>query len=325
MKSVRLQDIDEEKLARWLLLAAALLGLLVALGSSNMRDRNQLSEAGAIARVNDRHIDRTEYAGAYQALLADKTKAPTEADKRLVLDRLIEEELLVQRGLEIGLLEGDAQVRKAVAMAVIEFVLAQNGSDVLEEENLKRYYRENVSRFTPAGRLQVAQIFVAFPPQDADQQAVTAITRQLDTIRTALRDGTPFAEVAEQYGNEIVPRLPRLMLTPVKLTDYLGPELTEAATRLPQGAISDALPGATGWHFLHIVRNQPGKPPTFDSIRPQLVDALRRERDDAALRDYLDWLRNRANISLAPDAPQAQYDAPQAQYDAPVAAAGAQQ
>ena len=107
------KDIDEEKLARWLLLAAALLGLLVALGSSNMRDRNQLSEAGAIARVNDRHIDRTEYASAYQALLADKTKAPTEADERLVLDRLIEEELLVQRGLEIGLLEGDAQVRKS--------------------------------------------------------------------------------------------------------------------------------------------------------------------------------------------------------------------
>ena len=207
---------------------------------------------------------------------------------------------------------------KAVAMAVIEFVLAQNGSDVLEEEKLKRYYRENVSRFTPAGRLQVAQIFVAFPPQDADARSRHRATRQLDT--TARRcAGTPFADVgAEQYGNEIVPRLPRLMLTPVKLTDYLGPELTEAATRLPQGAISDALPGATGWHFLHIVRNQPGKPPTFDSIRPQLVDALRRERDDAALRDYLDWLRNRANISLAPDAPQAQYDAPEA-------AAGAQQ
>ena len=144
MKSVRLQDFDEEKLARWLLLAAALLGLLVALGSSNMRDRNQLSEAGAIARVNDRHIDRTEYASAYQALLADKTKAPTEADKRLVLDRLIEEELLVQRGLEIGLLEGDAQVRKAVAMAVIEFVLAQNGSDVLEEENLKHQQQNGI-------------------------------------------------------------------------------------------------------------------------------------------------------------------------------------
>ena len=319
MKSMRSETDGEDRLARRLLLGGALLGLLIALGSSNVADRNRLSEAGAIARVNDRHIDRTEYASAYQALLADKSKAPTEADKVLVLDRLIEEELLVQRGMEIGLLEGDAQVRKAVAMAVIEFVLAQNGSDVLEEDRLRRYYRDNVSNFTPAGRLQVAQIFVAYPAPDATPDAVAGATRQLDIIRTALREGQAFADVEAQYGMEILPRLPRLMLTPTKLTDYLGPELTEAATRLPQGAISDALPGATGWHFLQIIRNQPGKPPSFDTIRPQLVDALRRERDDKALRDYLDWLRNRASISLAPDAPRANGGAPQADRVAPSA------
>lgn len=304
MKSARTPSEQTDKLAQRLLLLAAFLGLLIALASSQTSDRNRLSEAGAIARVNDQHIDRTEYASAYQALLADKSKAPTAADKQLVLDRLIEEELLVQRGLEIGLLEGDAQVRKAVAMAVIEFVLAQNGSDALDEDNLRRYYRENVSRFTPAGRLQVAQIFVPYGADDSLEETAR-ITAQLDLIRNALRQGQSFKEVASAYGTPILPRLPRLMLTPTKLTDYLGPELTEAATRLPQGAISDALAGPTGWHFLQIVRNQPGTPPAFDSIRPQLVDAMRRQRDDQALRDYLDWLRDRANISLAEDAPQA--------------------
>lgn len=307
MKSERSSDNTpdrlNDRLAERLLLAAAFLGLLIALASSQTNDRNQLSEAGAIARINDRHIDRTEFAGAYQALLADKTKAPTAADKKLVLDRLIEEELLVQRGLEIGLLEGDAQVRKAVAMAVIEFVLAQNGSDALDDANLRRFYRDNINLFTPAGRLQVAQIFV--PYADEETPASTdEVIRRLDVIRAALREGQAFSAVAAQYGTEILPPLPRLMLTPTKLTDYLGPELTEAAARLPQGAISDALPGPTGWHFLQIVRNRPGQPPAFDAIRPQLVDAMRRERDDAALRDYLDWLRNRADISLAEDAPQ---------------------
>lgn len=302
------QDWLKDRLAERLLLAAAFLGLLIALASSQTNDRNQLSKAGAIARINDRHIDRTEFAGAYQALLADKTKAPTAADKKLVLDRLIEEELLVQRGLEIGLLEGDAQVRKAMAMAVIEFVLAQNGSDALDDANLRRFYRENVNLFTPAGRLQVAQIFVPYAPQntleaDADNTN-DAVMRRLDTIRAALRDGQAFNVVAAQYGTEILPPLPRLMLTPTKLTDYLGPDLTEAAMRLPQGAISDALPGATGWHFLQIIRNRPGQPPAFNAIRPQLVDAMRRERDDEALGDYLDWLRKRADISLAEDAPQ---------------------
>jgi parvulin-like peptidyl-prolyl isomerase len=120
-----------EKQVRRGLAAAAVLGLLIALVAATPADRVRLNEAGAIAKVNERHIDRTEFASAYQALLSDKTKAPTQGDKKLVLARLIEEELLVQRGLEIGLLDGDAAVRKAVAMAVIEFVLAQEGSDAM--------------------------------------------------------------------------------------------------------------------------------------------------------------------------------------------------
>lgn len=282
-----------------LLLAAAVLGLLLALLTGGVSDRQRLSEAGAIARVNDRHIDRTEFAAAYQALLSDKSKAPTEADKRLVLDRLIEEELLVQRGREIGLLEGDASVRKTIAMAVIEFVLAQGGSDAVSEANLRKYYNDNKARFAPASRLQIAQIFV--PYNEADEAATMM---RLDTIRAALRGGEDFAAVDAQFGTPVLPALPRVLLTPAKMKEYLGPQLAEAAARLPQGAISDALAGPTGWHFLKIIRNRPGRAPAYETIRPQIIDALRRTRDDAALRDYLDWLKNRADISLAPDAPQ---------------------
>lgn len=294
------QDEAYEKLMRRGLAGAAVLGLLIALIAATPADRARLSEAGAIAKVNDRHIDRTEYASAYQALLSDKSKAPTANDKRLVLDRLIEEELLVQRGIEIGLLDGDATVRKSVAMAVIEFVLAQGGSDALSENSLRTYYQANKHLFAPANRLQVAQIFIPYgeTPDDA------AVIAQLDKVRTALRRGDDFSATAQALGTEILPPLPRVMLTPAKMTDYLGPDLTAAAARLPQGSISDALAGPTGWHFFKIIRNQPGTPPAFEDIRRQIVDALRRDNDDDALRDYLNWLRGRADIVLAPDAPQ---------------------
>lgn len=290
------------KRAERLLLAGALLGLFIAVVTATPSDRKRLSNDGAIAKVNQQHIDRTEFAGAYQALLSDKNKAPTAADKKLVLDRLIEEELLVQRGLEIGLLEGDAAVRKAVAMAVIEFVLAQKGSDALSEANLRRFYNENKARFTPANRLQVSRIFVPYmEPRQSPE-----MTEKLDEIRTALRGGMAFSKARETFGTEILPPLPRVMLTPPKMTDYLGPELTQSASRLPQGSISDALAGPTGWHFLKIIRNQPGKPPAFETIRLQIVDAVRHQRDDKTLREYLDWLRARADIVLAPDAPKSE-------------------
>ena len=65
-----------------------------------------------------------------------------------MLDRLIEEELLVQRGIEIGLLDGDATVRKTVAMAVIEFVLAQGGSDALSETSCAHIMKKQTA-FAP--------------------------------------------------------------------------------------------------------------------------------------------------------------------------------
>ena len=301
-KGVAIDKTTAAKRAERLMLAGALLGLFIAVVTATPSDRKRLSNDGAIAKVNQQHIDRTEFAGAYQALLSDKNKAPTAADKKLVLDRLIEEELLVQRGLEIGLLEGDAAVRKAVAMAVIEFVLAQKGSDALSEANLRRFYNENKARFTPANRLQVSRIFVPYmEPRQSPE-----MTEKLDEIRTALRGGMAFSQARETFGTEILPPLPRVMLTPPKMTDYLGPELTQSASRLPQGSISDALAGPTGWHFLKIIRNQPGKPPAFETIRLQIVDAVRHQRDDKTLREYLDWLRARADIVLAPDAPKSE-------------------
>ena len=84
-------DASYEKLVQRGLAAAAVLGLLIALVAATPADRARLAEAGAIAQVHERHIDRAEFASAYQALLSDKSKAPTQGDKKLVLARLIEE------------------------------------------------------------------------------------------------------------------------------------------------------------------------------------------------------------------------------------------
>ena len=50
------QDEAYEKLMRRGLAGAAVLGLLIALIAATPADRARLSEAGAIAKVNERHI-----------------------------------------------------------------------------------------------------------------------------------------------------------------------------------------------------------------------------------------------------------------------------
>ena len=64
----------EDAIAARLLLLGALAGLLIAALSALPAQRRDIDESGAIAKINDRHIDRASFATAYQALLADDPK-----------------------------------------------------------------------------------------------------------------------------------------------------------------------------------------------------------------------------------------------------------
>ena len=114
-----------------------------------------------------------------------------------MLNRLIEEELLVQRGIEIGLLEGDASVRKAVARAVIDFAMTRNAQKEISEEELRGFYAANIARFTPAARLQIERLFIR-----RSNDAPADIAR-LDKVRDALRKGQDFNETATQLGDAV--------------------------------------------------------------------------------------------------------------------------
>ena len=176
--------------------------------------------------------------------------------------------------------------------------MTRNAQKEISEEELRGFYAANIARFTPAARLQIERLFIR-RSNDAPEDIA-----RLDKVREALRKGQDFNETATQLGDAVLPPLPRSLLPPKKMYDYLGPRLTEAASRLPSPSISDAIADGEGWHFLRIVRSEPGTPPAFDDIRAQILTAMQRESDDAALVDYLAWLKERAAILLADDAPQ---------------------
>ena len=71
---------------------------------------------GAVARVGPALISRQAYDSAIQGLAADKRNPLTPADKAMALSRLIDEELLVQRGQELGLVTSEGSDRKSTRL-----------------------------------------------------------------------------------------------------------------------------------------------------------------------------------------------------------------
>jgi len=101
----------------------------------------------AIAVVNGKPIREEEYVSAVALLAGDKRTGVTEEDRVLVLDRLIEEELLIQRGIEIGLVDSDHAVRKAITQAMLAAIVAESVSAQPSDDELRTFYENNPSLF----------------------------------------------------------------------------------------------------------------------------------------------------------------------------------
>ena len=64
----------------------------------------------------------------------------------LLLERMIEEELLVQRGIELDLHKKDIGVRKEMIKQVIDFII-QVEKNQISEEDLRDFYNKNIGKY----------------------------------------------------------------------------------------------------------------------------------------------------------------------------------
>lgn len=115
--------------------------------------------ADAVAWVNGRPIARESYENALAAVANDrKTGTLRDGDRERVLDRLIDQELLIDRAIELGLHERDPQIRNQLATAMIDFLVryAEDEARAASEAELRRFYDVERFRFERAAEYRVA-------------------------------------------------------------------------------------------------------------------------------------------------------------------------
>ncbi len=253
----------------------------------------------AVARVNNSVISSVEYERAVAALAADSRSVLSEADRQHVLDRLIDEELLVQHALDLELPRHDARVRADLVAAVIQALVATASDTDPPDAELEAFYREHADYFARPGRARIAQIMVRSEPVRSQEQA---LTRAREAARR-LRAGEPFALVKSELGDAEVALLPDTYLSPGKLREYLGPSAMRAALNLAPGEVSDPVVSGHGYTLVLSLGREPGVTPELAEIEAEVRSEWVRRAGDAALRGALDDLRRRAEIELSPGGP----------------------
>ena len=253
---------------------------------------------GAVAWVNEELIRTDDYERMVQGLANDQREPITADDRRHVLDRLIDEDLLVQRGQALGLAQHDRRVRADLTSTVIDGVVSEASEREPSEAELTAFYNANRDFFADAGRLRVRQVFIrVVTPTDSAAQA------RADAAARRLRAGESFASVDGELGDPPLVPLPDALLPPAKLRDYVGPTALAAVLALTDGAVSDPVRSGSGYHVLQVVERQADTVPAFDDIRPQVAAEFRRRAGERALRAYLDDLRAHAAVVVAEPLP----------------------
>ncbi len=270
----------------WLVLGLVL-GLLFVLISVLAPSRDTTTNSEIVAIVNGTPITQEKYLSYLQALSEDKKNPISAEDSAYILQRIIEEELLVQRGVEVGLLESDKRSRAALVNAMISMTTTAAEAKAPGEDALAEFFQNNLDYFTATSRLRVRQLVVN--GEDSVKRARLAHQR--------LIAGDDFFTVNHELGSQVALAVPDSLLPPAKLREYLGPSLTLMLTQQKAGFISEPQIIDSGYRIVQLVEHEVGQAPDLEVVREQVEAEFVRRAGDGALREYLDWLKQRADIS----------------------------
>lgn len=266
---------------RWLALGS-LAGLIMA-GYGLLRQADVGSDlpVSALARVNDVLISRDNYERALARLADESTDALTLERRAWMLERLIEEELLVQRGLELGMARSDGAVRNAIVNSLIASVTGEADAANPTDEQLEQHLADNADRFSFVNK-------VAVEGWQSDDEAVA------QGFATMLRDTNDPVTTDEIRK---IPDLPAALMPIENLRDYLGPGIAAATVELPIG--SSAVFARRGrWIVVRVLKKESEVVTDLSSIRNQVIIDYRRSLADETLQRYLDDLRNKAKVNV---------------------------
>jgi parvulin-like peptidyl-prolyl isomerase len=276
-----------------LLIAAAAIGLGAAMWSALGVGDAMTKYSDAVATVDGTPVPRAVYETAIEGLASAKRNPLTEAEKREALERIIDEELLLRRALELGLAESDPASRKALVNAILQFSIADAAKLEPTDDELRRFYADRPKLIAPQPLLTVRA--ASFERSD---------TTRIEQMRTGLSAGASFeAAVAAAKAHPVL--LPKGPVVPAKIAEYAGATIRDAALALEKGQSAGPIEIGRRIVFVHLIDRTEAPPPPLEDVRAVVTEEWRKRAAEKAFEDYVAELRSKARIGFADDAPAA--------------------
>jgi len=282
--------------SRWLV-AGALAGAVIAavtLVRGRAPEGTGAVPAEAVALVNGHAITRDALARYTGAMARERGRIDLDpAEQRRILDRLIDEELLLQYGIALGLDRSEPNARRAIVSAVVDSLTTATMREP-ERAELEGFYRERGQPFARSGPLQVELALVPVGAIAEDQAK-----RRAGEIAQRARAGESLTALAGELGEAIDPPLPPGPTTNDALRDRFGGIVVQALARLAPGETSDPVRAMDGYWVVRVVAREPDVTPPLDDVLDAVRQAWTQHEHDARLQEEIAALREAASVEIA--------------------------
>ena len=282
--------MNKDKALNILLVLGVFVGISLAIFSS-IQDTNFEVDKNWVARVGDIEISREKYLLQLEGLNLDKRAPLKEEDRAFVLERMIEEELLIQRAKDLGMFSTNTMIRGAIVQQMINMIISENSLDIVSTSQLKEFYEENKGFFTSADRLRLKQIYFSDEKGGALERAQNAYLY--------LVQGNNL-DVIDSKSDESALEVPNTLMTLSKVREYIGPSLMQLAKMLKPGEFTSPKKVIGGYKIIVLLERRDASPPDFKEIRDRVKSEYQKRKDDEALRDYLNKLKKWYEIERQP-------------------------
>lgn len=164
----------------------------------------------------------------------------------------------------------------------------------VSEEDAKKFYDENIQRFSQAEQVRASHILIGTTGLDEAVKAEAKV--KIEGLLKRARAGEDFAELAkansedpgskDKGGEYVFPR------------GQMVKEFEEAAFSLKPGEVSDVVQTQYGYHIIKLSEKLPAKTGSFEDVKGQVVEMLKDSEKGEFARNYIETLKSEAEIIL---------------------------
>ena len=285
-----------------------------------------------VAVVNDEIVTQTEVSSRLHSLLASGNQPPPDVpqDKlaSVVLERLIEQKLVLQEGRKLGIKISDEDVnrklteikekigsdeafetwleRQQLSMADLKKMLEDQ---LLAQRTIDQKVRSTISVSpqevaaevtsmpppTTPDQVRVAHILIRVGASRTEEQA----RARLQEVQLKLAEGVPFADVARQYSDD--PQAQQGGDLGWVTQGQLLPELDQAVFALKPGDVSQGIQTRLGFHVVQAVDKKSGEQLSAEQTNHLAFRKIYERKFEVALQKWLDDLKKQAYINIRPE------------------------